>query len=50
MRLYPPFVNQVPIRASEDVLSVNWLKLTITHEQTGKQRYHYRFLFKAKYQ
>ncbi len=31
------FVNQVPIRAGADALLVNWLELTITHEDTGKQ-------------
>ena len=34
------FVNQVPIRAGDDALLVNWLELTITHEETGKQLYH----------
>lgn len=34
------FVNQIPLRAGEDALLVNWLELTITHEDTGKQLYH----------
>lgn len=34
------FVNQLPLRAGEDALLVNWLELTITHEDTGKQLYH----------
>ena len=34
------FVNQVPLRAGDDALMVNWLELTITHEETGKQLYH----------
>lgn len=38
------FVNQVPIRAGEDALLVNWLALTITHEQTGQQLYHNSWL------
>jgi hypothetical protein len=34
------FVNQLPLRAGDDALLVNWLELTITHEQTGQQLYH----------
>lgn len=34
------FVNQVPIRGGNDALMVNWLQLTITHEETGKQLFH----------
>ena len=34
------FVNQVPLRSGEDAMMVNWLELTITHEDTGKQLYH----------
>ena len=34
------FVSRVPIRAGDDALLVNWLELTITHEDTGKQIYH----------
>ena len=34
------FVNQIPLRAGEDAMLVNWLELTITHEVTGKELYH----------
>ncbi|MCI0397411.1 MAG: ISNCY family transposase [Chloroflexi bacterium] len=34
------FVNQVPLRAGEDALLVNWLELTITHEKSGEVLYH----------
>lgn len=34
------FVNQVPLRAGDDALLVNWLELTITHEQTGQHLFH----------
>jgi len=34
------FVNQIPLRAGEDAMLVNWLELTITHEDTGKELYH----------
>ncbi len=34
------FVNQIPLRAGEDAMLVNWLELTITHEETGKQLFH----------
>lgn len=34
------FVNQVPLRAGDDALLVNWLELTITHEETGKVLFH----------
>ena len=34
------FVNQIPLRAGEDAMLVNWLELTITHEDTGKQLFH----------
>lgn len=34
------FVNGVPLRAGEDALMVNWLELTIAHEETGKVLYH----------
>ena len=34
------FVNQVPLRGGDDALLVNWLELTITHEQTGQQLFH----------
>jgi hypothetical protein len=31
--------NDLPLRASEDALAVNWLELTITHEDTGEVIY-----------
>jgi hypothetical protein len=31
------FVNQLPLRAGEDGMLVNWLELRITHEDTGKE-------------
>jgi hypothetical protein len=34
------FVNQIPLRAGEDGMLVNWLELTITHEDTGKELFH----------
>lgn len=34
------FANQLPLRAGEDSQLVNWLELTITHEDSGKQLYH----------
>jgi hypothetical protein len=34
------FVNQIPLRAGEDAMLVNWLELTITHQDTGKQLFH----------
>jgi hypothetical protein len=34
------FVNQVPLRAGEDAIMVNWLELTISHEKTGQQLFH----------
>ena len=34
------FLNQQPLRAGEDALLVNWLELTITHEESAKQIYH----------
>lgn len=34
------FVNDVPLKAGEDALMVNWLELTITHEKTGEVLYH----------
>jgi hypothetical protein len=34
------FVNDVPLRAGDDALMVNWFELTITHEETGKVLYH----------
>lgn len=34
------FVNDVPLRAGDAALMVNWFALTITHEETGKVLYH----------
>lgn len=34
------FVNQVPLRADEEALSVCWLELHITHADTGDTLYH----------
>jgi hypothetical protein len=34
------FVNQIPLRAGDDALQVNWLELTITHEKSDKQLYY----------
>lgn len=31
--------NEVPLRAGEDALRVNWLQLTLTHEDTGEVIY-----------
>lgn len=33
-------VNEVPLRADEEALSVNWLELHITHADTGVSLYH----------
>lgn len=34
------FANQLPLRSGDDALLVNWLELTITHEESGEQLYH----------
>lgn len=34
------FTNQLPLRSGDDALLVNWLELTITHEESGKPIYH----------
>lgn len=34
------WVNQVPLRAGDDALLVNWCELHITHEETGETLYH----------
>ena len=34
------FVNDVPLRGGDDAMMVNWLELTITHEETGKILFH----------
>lgn len=33
-------VNQIPLRAGDEAMLVNWLELTITHEDTGEQLFH----------
>lgn len=33
------FINDVPLRAAEDALSVNWCDLRVTHEETGEILY-----------
>lgn len=38
------YENQVPLRAGENPLLVNWLQLTITHAQTTEQLYHTAFV------
>jgi hypothetical protein len=38
------WVNGVPLRRGEDALLVNWCEITITREDTGKQRYHNAFI------
>lgn len=37
------FVNEVPLRAGDDALIVNWCEVTITHETTGERLYHNAF-------
>ena len=34
------WVNQVPLRAGDDALLVNWCDLQISHETTGEILYH----------
>ena len=38
------FVSQIPLRDGADALLVNWLELTVTHEQTGAVLYHNAFI------
>lgn len=38
------FTNQIPIRAGEAALLVNWFELTIVHEQTAEVLYHNTFI------
>jgi hypothetical protein len=38
------FANQVPLRNGNDALQVNWLELTITHEDSGKILYQNSFV------
>ena len=33
------FVNQIPLRAGNDAMNVNWCELVITHEKTGEILY-----------
>ena len=38
------YLNDLPLRAGEDGLRVNWCELTITHESTGERLYHNSFV------
>ena len=38
------YENEVPLRAGDDPLLVNWCQLTITHAQTNEQLYHNAFV------
>lgn len=38
------YVNQVPLRAGEQALMVNWCEVTITREDTAAQLYHHTFV------
>jgi hypothetical protein len=38
------FVNQVPLRRGENALQVNWCEISITREDSGRQRYHNTFI------
>ena len=38
------YVNELPLRAGDDGLRVNWCELTIIHELTGEQLYHNTFV------
>lgn len=38
------FANEVPLRNGDDAMSVNWLELVISHEETGKVLYHNSFV------
>jgi hypothetical protein len=38
------YALDVPLRAGDDGLRVNWCDLTITHEQTGERLYHNSFI------
>ena len=38
------YVNDVPLRASSDALSVKWCELTIIQENSGEQLYHNTFV------
>lgn len=38
------YINQVPLRAGEDALDVNWCEVTITRADDGQQLYHNAFI------
>lgn len=38
------YLNELPLRAGDDGLRVNWCELTISHEQSGEQLYHNSFV------
>lgn len=38
------YINQVPLRAGDKALAVNWCELTITREDTGQQLYRNSFV------
>ena len=38
------YLNDLPLRAGDNGLRVNWCELTITHEKTGEQLYHNSFV------
>ena len=38
------YARDVPLRAGDDGLRVNWCDLTVTHERTGEQLYHNSFV------
>jgi len=38
------FVEDVPLRAGEDALLVNWCEITVTHAKTGQQLYYNTFV------
>lgn len=38
------FVEEVPLRAGQDALLVNWLEITINHSKTGEQLYFNTFV------
>lgn len=38
------YLNDLPLRAGDDGLRVNWCELTVTHEKTGEQLYHNSFV------
>jgi hypothetical protein len=38
------YVKDLPLRAGDDGLRVNWCELTVSHELTGERLYHNRFV------